>query len=146
MSWSHTNMKLFHTNSTKNVIKSLNHGYYMQILPKASWNLEIMTLFHKNYTKNVMKSQNHEVIPYKFYQKFLEISQSWHYSIQILSKMSWNLKIKILFHTNSTKNVMKCHEITQLWRYSIQILPKNVMKSQNHDVIPYKLYQKCHEV
>ena len=45
MSWSHTNMKLFHTNSTKNVIKSLNHGYYMQILPKASWNLEIMILF-----------------------------------------------------------------------------------------------------
>ena len=143
-----------------------------------------MMLFHKNYTKKVMKSQNHEVIPYKFYQKFLEISQSWHYSIQILSKMSWNLKIKILFHTNSTKNVMKCHEITQLWRYSIQILPKmsrnpkfktlfhsnstknvmkyyevtqlwrysiqiqpkNVMKSQNHHIIQYKLYQKRNEV
>ena len=144
-----------------------------------SWNLKSMTLFRTNSNKNTMKSHNLDIIPYKFYQKCQEIPNSRHYSIQILpkmswnimkshnydvipykfnQKMSWNLKIIILFNTNSTKNVMKCNEISNLWCYSIQILSKtscilksitlfhtkstkNVMIFQNHDIIPYKFYQ-----
>ena len=79
-------------------------------------------------------------------------------SIQILPKISWNLKFMMLFHANSTKNVMKsqnhdfipynfyqkCREIPKSRHYSVQILPKNVMKSQNHNIIPFKFFQKCH--
>ena len=81
-----------------------------------------------NSTKNVMKSHSYDVIPYKFNQK-----------------MSWNLKIIILFHSNSSKNVMdsqnhdiilykiyqKCHDISKTWHYSIQILPKHHKISQS---------------
>ena len=90
-----------------------------------SWNLKIIMLFHANSTKYGMKSQNQDIIPYKFYQKHHEISKSWRYSLKILRRTPWNLTIMTLFHTNSTKNVKK---------------------SQNQDFIPYKFYQKCHEV
>ena len=104
-----------------------------------------MKLSHTNSTKNSLKSHNHDIIPYKFYQKCHGISKSRYYSIQILlktswnvmkshnydvipykfyQKMSWNLKIMMLFHTNSTKNVMKCNEISKLWCYSTQNLSK----------------------
>ena len=117
---------LFRTYSSKNVMKSHNYDVISyKFNQKMSWNLKIIMLFHANSTKYVMKSQNQDIIPYKFYQKHHEISKSWCYSLKILRRTPWNLTIMTLFHTNSTKNVKK---------------------SQNQDIIPYKFYQKCHEV
>ena len=127
------NTRKIHGKNTENTRKFAQHrighelgtNWARSVANLLQWDLTIMTLFHTNSTKNVKKSQNQDIIPYKFYQKCHEISKAWRYSVQILTKTPWNLTILTLFHTSSTKNVKK---------------------SQIQDIIPFKFYQKCHEI
>ena len=134
--------------------------YSLKILRRTPWNLTIMTLFHTNSTKNVKKSQNQDIIPYKFYQKCHEVTQLWRYSIQIQPK---NVMKSQNHNIIPFKFFQKCHGFSKSWHYSIQNLPKmsrylknmtlflykfyqNIIKSHNHDIIPYKFYKKHHEM